>query len=61
MSIEEILNNYAFINYDAAEEAAKDYLQVSLEELYKECEHGDEEHCKWLKDKFDDFYKRKIG
>lgn len=34
------------------------YLKICLEQLYKECEHGDEEHRQWLKDKFDDFYKR---
>lgn len=35
-------------------------LMKLLDELYLECEHGDDEHRKWLKDKFDDFYKRKI-
>jgi len=31
-----------------------------LYKLYLECEHGDEEHRKWLRDKFDNFYKRMI-
>ncbi len=30
-----------------------------LEELYKEIEHGDTEHRKWLWDKIEDFSKRK--
>lgn len=31
-----------------------------LRQLYKECEHGDEEHRKWLKDKFEDFITKQI-
>lgn len=27
-----------------------------LNRLYSECEHGDDEHRQWLKDKFDNFY-----
>lgn len=27
-----------------------------LKELYHDCEHGDEEHRKWLKDKIEHFY-----
>lgn len=34
------------------------YLRICLDKLYEECEHGDEEHRQWLKDKFDDFYNR---
>lgn len=34
------------------------HFKLMLKQLYKECEHGDDEHRKWLKDKFDDFYKR---
>lgn len=29
-----------------------------LENLYREIEHGDEEHRKWLRDKLEDFSKR---
>lgn len=36
-------------------------LRGSLEELYLECEHGDEEHRKWLKDKFNSFLERKVN
>lgn len=36
----------------------KIYLKICLDKLYKECEHGDEDHRKWLKDKFNDFYNR---
>lgn len=39
-------------------EAFKGYLLQSLNQLYLECEHGDEEHRQWLKDKFNDFYKK---
>lgn len=31
-------------------------LKEHLEQLYKECEHGDEQHRKWLKDKFEEYY-----
>lgn len=41
------------------EQAKKGFLRQSLYELYDECEHGDEEHRKWLKDKFEDFLNRK--
>lgn len=30
-----------------------------LRELYEEIRHGDEEHQQWLKDKIEDFIKRK--
>ncbi len=30
-------------------------LRSTLDRLYLECEHGDIEHRKWLKDKFDAF------
>lgn len=30
-------------------------LEKALNLLYAEVAHGDEEHRKWLKDKFDDF------
>ncbi len=36
----------------------RDLRQV-LTELFAECEHGDAEHRKWLKDKFNDFADRK--
>lgn len=29
-----------------------------LDELFKECEHGDDEHRQWLKDKFNDYFER---
>ncbi len=29
-----------------------------IEELFKEIEHGDEEHRKWLKEKLDNFFDR---
>lgn len=31
-----------------------------LEELYKEIEHGDSEHRKWLWDKLDEFSRKKF-
>lgn len=31
-----------------------------LEELYREIEHGDAEHRKWLWDKLDDFSRRRF-
>jgi len=31
-----------------------------LEQLYKEIEHGDAEHRKWLWDKLEDFSRRKF-
>jgi hypothetical protein len=34
-------------------------LKQILDELFAECEHGDAEHRQWLKDKFEDFRKRK--
>lgn len=33
-------------------------LNKHLEQLFLECEHGDEQHRKWLKDKFDDYGKK---
>ena len=36
------------------------YLKQALDKLYKECEHGDDEHRKWLKDKFEDFYNKSL-
>lgn len=33
-----------------------EYLKRLLDKLYLECEHGDEEHRQWLKDKFESFY-----
>lgn len=33
-------------------------LNKHLEQLFLECEHGDAEHRKWLKDKFNDYAKR---
>lgn len=35
-------------------------LKVHLDKLFLECEHGDEQHRKWLKDKFNDYLKRQI-
>jgi hypothetical protein len=32
--------------------------KTELDQLFKECEHGDAEHRQWLKDKFEDFYNR---
>jgi FtsZ-binding cell division protein ZapB len=46
--------NNSFINL------FKDLFKRRLDELYLECEHGDKEHRKWLKNKFDDFYKNNI-
>lgn len=31
-----------------------------FKELYEEIKHGDEEHQKWLKDKIEDFIKRRV-
>lgn len=31
-------------------------IRKLLDELFKECEHGDAEHRHWLKNKFDDYY-----
>lgn len=31
---------------------AKMHVKAALDELYEQCKHGDEEHQKWLKDKF---------
>lgn len=36
-------------------------LKRSIDELFIECEHGNEEHRKWLKDKFNDFLERKVN
>jgi len=33
-------------------------LKKYLENLLKECEHGDAEHRQWLKDKFNDHYEQ---
>jgi hypothetical protein len=33
-------------------------LNEHLEELFKECKHGDDKHKQWLKDKFDDYFER---
>lgn len=33
-------------------------LKAVLGQLFLECEHGDAEHRQWLKDKFDDYFKR---
>jgi hypothetical protein len=35
----------------------KDYTELILNELFKEIEHGDDEHRKWLKDKIEEFKK----
>lgn len=36
----------------------KGYLSNHLEKLFLECEHGDEEHRKWLKNKFNDYLQK---
>lgn len=36
-------------------------LKTVLNQLYKECEHGDQEHKDWLKNKFDEFYNKIIN
>lgn len=33
-------------------------LKNALDKLFVECEHGDEDHRKWLKNKFENFYNR---
>lgn len=33
------------------------FLKNHLDKLYEECKHGDEEHQKWLKDKFENYLK----
>jgi len=35
-----------------------EFLKNHLDKLYKECEHGDEGHRKWLKEKFNDYYEQ---
>lgn len=35
-------------------------LKQHLNKLYEECKHGDEEHQKWLKDKFEDYLNKQL-
>ncbi len=41
-------------------QSSKEYLRISLDELFLEIEHGDDEHRQWLKDKIEDFKQRKL-
>lgn len=34
---------------------AKAHVRKALEEIYEDAKHGDEEHQKWLKDKFNNY------
>jgi len=36
-------------------------LKSWLDELFLECEHGDQNHRNWLRDKFNQFYDKKVG
>ena len=36
------------------------FLTERFNKLYEECKHGDDEHQKWLKNKFEDFINREI-
>ena len=33
-------------------------LKKHLDNLFKECEHGDDEHRQWLRDKFNDYFEK---
>ena len=39
---------------------AKEILKQSLEELFEECKHGDQEHQDWLENKFKEYLKNKV-
>jgi hypothetical protein len=36
-------------------EFAKLHVKAALDSIYEEAKHGDEEHQKWLKEKFDSY------
>lgn len=59
--IENHFNSQNLDRISEVEKCMKIFLAECLQDLYDECEHGDEEHRKWLKDKFDNFLERKLN